>query len=211
MRSVITHVKSLFDQPMRWIEVLSLKRLNKFDDEPEEPWSENGVSYEIDQEWDNNLMDGSSKDEALEQKAIYEESWGNAKQSVINFCGWLKMTFRNFHELDYELLEKLQDYWWKVNNRECSPFANWRDYIRGPYANYYSTGLQYKKIRDDQVFGDDEKYVAVKEDEYDDLTSTSEDACRAYQEIFLIMDEGWTVTRADYRKLKKNSNLKTLL
>ncbi|GJZ30393.1 hypothetical protein Tco_0575440, partial [Tanacetum coccineum] len=40
-------------------------------------------------------------------------------------------------------------------------------------------------------FRDDEEYVAVKEDEYDDLTSTSKDACRAYQEIFRMMDEGW--------------------
>ncbi|GKA20003.1 hypothetical protein Tco_0699918 [Tanacetum coccineum] len=30
-------------------------------------------------------------------------------------------------------------------------------------------------------FGQDEEYVVVKEDEYEDLTSTSEDACRAYQ------------------------------
>ncbi|GKC28648.1 hypothetical protein Tco_1035942 [Tanacetum coccineum] len=30
-----------------------------------------------------------------------------------------------------------------------------------------------------------------KENEYEDLTSTSEDACRAYQEIFRMMDEGW--------------------
>ncbi|GKG50650.1 hypothetical protein Tco_0538774, partial [Tanacetum coccineum] len=44
-------------------------------------------------------------------------------------------------------------------------------------------------------FRDDEEYVAVKEDEYDDLTSTSKDACRAYQEIFRMMDEGWMVTR----------------
>ncbi|GKE55713.1 hypothetical protein Tco_1494898 [Tanacetum coccineum] len=40
-------------------------------------------------------------------------------------------------------------------------------------------------------FGQDEEYVAVKEDEYKDLTSTSEDACRTYQEIFRMMDEGW--------------------
>ncbi|GKD47998.1 hypothetical protein Tco_1276974, partial [Tanacetum coccineum] len=46
-------------------------------------------------------------------------------------------------------------------------------------------------------FGDDEEYVVVKEDEYDDLTSTSKDACRAYQEIFCVMDKGWTVTRAE--------------
>ncbi|GJT72828.1 hypothetical protein Tco_1032114 [Tanacetum coccineum] len=99
--------------------MLKEQRLNKFDDEPEEPWSENGVPYKIgdhicepfrfkngetkwptcssnedgfchglelpgmvrvgymtyfqDQEWYNNLMDGSLKDEALEQKDIYEE------------------------------------------------------------------------------------------------------------------------------------------
>nr|GEU54747.1 putative reverse transcriptase domain-containing protein [Tanacetum cinerariifolium] len=38
-------------------------------------------------------------------------------------------------------------------------------------------------------FRDDEEYVAVKEDEYDDLTSTRKDACRAYREIFRMMDE----------------------
>ncbi|GKA44237.1 reverse transcriptase domain-containing protein [Tanacetum coccineum] len=43
-------------------------------------------------------------------------------------------------------------------------------------------------------FGQDEEYVAIKENEYEDLTSTSEDACRAYQEIFRMMDEGWMVT-----------------
>nr|GEU60019.1 hypothetical protein [Tanacetum cinerariifolium] len=37
----------------------------------------------------------------------------------------------------------------------------------------------------------DKEYVAVKEDEYEDLTSTSKDACRAYQEIFRMIDEGW--------------------
>ncbi|GJY62923.1 hypothetical protein Tco_0464383 [Tanacetum coccineum] len=42
-------------------------------------------------------------------------------------------------------------------------------------------------------FGQDEEYVAVKEDEYDDLARISKDACRAYQEIFRMMDEGWMV------------------
>ncbi|GJR33971.1 hypothetical protein Tco_1209655 [Tanacetum coccineum] len=46
-------------------------------------------------------------------------------------------------------------------------------------------------------FGQDEEYVAVKEDEYEDLTSTSEDACRAYQEIFRMMDKEWIVIRAE--------------
>ncbi|GKB81139.1 hypothetical protein Tco_0948034, partial [Tanacetum coccineum] len=46
-------------------------------------------------------------------------------------------------------------------------------------------------------FNNDEKYTAVKEDEYDDLTITREEACQAYQEIFRIIDEGWTVTRVE--------------
>ncbi|GJY53503.1 hypothetical protein Tco_0445167 [Tanacetum coccineum] len=46
-------------------------------------------------------------------------------------------------------------------------------------------------------FGQDEEYVAIKEDEYDDFARTSKDACRAYQEIFRMMDEGWMVTRAE--------------
>ncbi|GJU69301.1 hypothetical protein Tco_1255560 [Tanacetum coccineum] len=46
---------------------------------------------------------------------------------------------------------------------------------------------------DDEEY--DEKYVAIKEDEYDDLAKASEEACRAYQEIFRMMDEGWMVTR----------------
>ncbi|GKB40355.1 hypothetical protein Tco_0885297, partial [Tanacetum coccineum] len=42
-----------------------------------------------------------------------------------------------------------------------------------------------------------EEYVAIKEDECDDLTLTNEEACRAYQEIFRMMDEGWMVTRTE--------------
>nr|GEX91276.1 hypothetical protein [Tanacetum cinerariifolium] len=44
------------------------------------------------------------KEEALKQKDIYEGSWSDATHGVIDFCSWLKGCFRNFHELDYELL-----------------------------------------------------------------------------------------------------------
>ncbi|GJR65195.1 hypothetical protein Tco_0011260 [Tanacetum coccineum] len=46
-------------------------------------------------------------------------------------------------------------------------------------------------------FNNDDEYVVVKEDEYDDLTITRNEACRAYQEIFQIMDEVWMVTRVE--------------
>ncbi|GJT40826.1 hypothetical protein Tco_0612845 [Tanacetum coccineum] len=49
-------------------------------------------------------------------------------------------------------------------------------------------------------FGQDKVYVAMKEDEYEDLTSTSEDECQAYQEIFRMLDEGWMITREELRR-----------
>nr|GEV07125.1 hypothetical protein [Tanacetum cinerariifolium] len=56
-------------------------------------------------------------------------------------------------------------------------------------------GLKNKAIMealiDEDEESNNEEYVVVKEDEYDDLTSTSKDACRAHQEIFRIIDEGW--------------------
>ncbi|GJZ21413.1 hypothetical protein Tco_0558452, partial [Tanacetum coccineum] len=214
---------------------------NELNDELEEPWSEDGVPCEIcdhicepfhfkdgkatwptcssnddgfyngrklsgmvrvgymtyfqDYEWYDKLMDGNLKEEALKQKAVYE-SHG---------------------------VMLLQDYWWKVNNQEYSPFSNWRDHIRGPYANFTTTydpyldvnrifgrngkacnncNVQEKeeqhnerrgdtahnapvcKIRRFEMikysFGKKEEYVAIKECEYDDLTRTNKDACRAY-------------------------------
>ncbi|GJW94572.1 hypothetical protein Tco_0174244 [Tanacetum coccineum] len=132
---------------------------SELNNEVGEPWSKDGVPYELydhicepfrmvrvgymtyfqDYEWYNNLMDSSLKEEALKQKAIYEKSWGDATQSVINFCAWLKRSFGDFHKLDYELLVKVEECWWKINNHECSLFADWRDHIRGPYANIDTT------------------------------------------------------------------------
>nr|GEV62491.1 C2 calcium/lipid-binding domain, CaLB [Tanacetum cinerariifolium] len=46
-------------------------------------------------------------------------------------------------------------------------------------------------------FRDDEEYVAIKENEYDDLTNTSKDEIHTYQEIFRMMDEGWMLTSTE--------------
>ncbi|GJT10537.1 hypothetical protein Tco_0857579 [Tanacetum coccineum] len=60
-------------------------------------------------------------------------------------------------------------------------------------------------------FNDDEEYVVVKEDEYGDLTVTRKEACRAYQEIFQIMDVGWMLPRAfnDFWKLEVEYGVST--
>ncbi|GJZ58037.1 hypothetical protein Tco_0613531 [Tanacetum coccineum] len=52
-------------------------------------------------------------------------------------------------------------------------------------------------------FGQDEGYVAIKEDEYEGLTNTSKGAIHTYQEIFRMMDEGWM----DLAKRKEIDNV----
>ncbi|GKA01808.1 hypothetical protein Tco_0674473 [Tanacetum coccineum] len=70
----------------------------------EEPWSDNG-----DHKWYNKLADGKLKVEALMHKAKVEESWGDAIPVVIKFYAWLKSSFENFHELDHDVLVKLEE------------------------------------------------------------------------------------------------------
>ncbi|GKF02603.1 hypothetical protein Tco_0029526, partial [Tanacetum coccineum] len=79
------------------------------------------------------------------------------------------------------------------------------DYNEGTYKNethdegHELCGIKTRKVPICQIkrykmikysFNNEEEYVAVKEDEYNDLTITSEEACQAYQEIFRMMDEG---------------------
>ncbi|GJX04676.1 hypothetical protein Tco_0190592 [Tanacetum coccineum] len=54
-------------------------------------------------------------------------------------------------------------------------------------------------------FGQDEEYVVVKEDEYNDLGRTNEDACRAYQEIFRMIDEGWMIVMKNPNPLNERN------
>ncbi|GJS59872.1 hypothetical protein Tco_0654656 [Tanacetum coccineum] len=119
------------------------------------------------------------KDESLKQKAIYEKSWGNATQSVVNFYPWLKRSFGNFHEIDYELLVKLKECWWKINDHECSLFTNWRDHIRGPYANVNTTYHHYLDSRngragnDSNVQEEEEQHNKGQCDLFDNLAQES--------------------------------------
>ncbi|GJY48532.1 hypothetical protein Tco_0438488, partial [Tanacetum coccineum] len=43
--------------------------------------------------------------------------------------------FRNFHELDYNVLVKLQECWWKINAHEVTPFTRLESYGLKSYAN----------------------------------------------------------------------------
>ncbi|GKC68851.1 hypothetical protein Tco_1114734, partial [Tanacetum coccineum] len=78
-----------------------------------------------------------------------------------------------------------------------------RDHEERDYENEHNNEERCKLFNDQELpvctirrfkmikysFGQDEEYVAIKEDEYEDLTNISKDACQAYQEIFRMMDE----------------------
>ncbi|GJW21401.1 hypothetical protein Tco_0032023 [Tanacetum coccineum] len=104
----------------------------------EEPWSENrgmvrvgSITYLQDHKWYDELADGKLKDETLALKARIKGSWGDMTPGVMKFCGWLKNNFENFYELDYDVLVKLQECWWKVNAHEITPFTRMENFERG--------------------------------------------------------------------------------
>ncbi|GKD70357.1 hypothetical protein Tco_1324447, partial [Tanacetum coccineum] len=44
--------------------------------------------------------------------------------------------FGDFYKLDYNVLVKLQECWWKINVNEVAPFTRSESYGRRPYANF---------------------------------------------------------------------------
>ncbi|GJW44964.1 hypothetical protein Tco_0073763 [Tanacetum coccineum] len=79
--------------------------------------------------------------------------------------------------------KKIRGYEIEVSDDESSD-------LKGYWSDKEETAKNFKNMIK-YSFNDEEEYVAVKEDEYNDLKITSEEACRAYQEIFRMMDEGW--------------------
>ncbi|GKA67051.1 hypothetical protein Tco_0766859, partial [Tanacetum coccineum] len=143
----------------------------------EEPWLDNG-----DHKWYDELAEGKLKEETLMHKAKVKESWGNTTPGVMKFCAWLINNFENFHELDYNVLVKLQECWWIINAHEVTPF----------------TRLEICKIRRSEMmkysFNADEEYIAIKEFEY---LNHSKDNLDAHRELLRIIKEGWLVETPD--------------
>ncbi|GJZ71677.1 hypothetical protein Tco_0635528 [Tanacetum coccineum] len=136
--------------------------------------------YYQDLKWYEALEDGELKEEALKHKAIVEgiieEDDESINEGLRRWDGY-EITNRDHEEIKFEMEH--------YNEGRCELFDD-----------HELSVCNIRKIKMIKYsFVDDEKYVAIKKDEYDDLTSTSKDACRAYQEIFCMMDEGWMVTR----------------
>ncbi|GJR97193.1 hypothetical protein Tco_0269367 [Tanacetum coccineum] len=126
-----------------------------------------------DLEWYEALKDSKLKNEALRNKAIMEGLISNNESS--NDC-WKRL---KSHEIYYYNYDK-----WEYEN-ETHKEGHELCGIKTREVPIYQI-KRYKMIK--YSFNNEEEYVAVKENEYDNLTITSEEACRAYQEIFQMMD-----------------------
>nr|GEU63836.1 hypothetical protein [Tanacetum cinerariifolium] len=135
----------------------------------------NTLRYQ-DLEWYEALKDSKLKEEALKNRAIMEGIINDDNESSNK--GW--KTWDNFENInrDHEEREYKKEH---KDEERCELFDN--PHQEAPVC----------KIRRFEIikysFDEDKEYVAIKEHGYDDLTSTNEDACRAYQEIFRRMDE----------------------
>ncbi|GKA11409.1 reverse transcriptase domain-containing protein [Tanacetum coccineum] len=129
----------------------------------------------INLEWYEALEDSELKDEALRNNAIMEGfiKDDDDESRSEQMKRWnIYANYDDAYEINHEREELCEV-------RE-SPVCNVRRYMMIKYS-----------------FNNDDEYVAIKENKYDDLTITRKEVCLAHQEIFRIMDEGWMVTRAE--------------
>ncbi|GKC68643.1 hypothetical protein Tco_1101241 [Tanacetum coccineum] len=138
---------------------------------------ENQLHYQ-DYEWYEALEDSELKNEALRNKAIMD--------GFIN---------DEIEELRYEQMRRWDIYTNYDDTYKINHDDNERNGLCEVHEPLVCTIQRFEMIK--YSFGQGEEYVAIKEDEYDDLARTGNNACRTYQEIFRIMDEGWVVTRAE--------------
>ncbi|GJW75706.1 hypothetical protein Tco_0135076 [Tanacetum coccineum] len=132
--------------------------------------------------WYEALKDSELKDEALRNNAIMKGLISDDESSDDYWKRWKshEIYYHNYDEREYE----------NETHKERHKLCGIKSH-EVPVCQI----KRYKMIK--YSFNDEEEYVAIKEDEYDDFTITSEEACRAYQEIFQTMDEGWIITRIE--------------
>ncbi|GKE25962.1 hypothetical protein Tco_1441346, partial [Tanacetum coccineum] len=141
----------------------------------------NSLHYQ-DREWYEALKDSKLKDEALRNNVIMEGLISNDESSNDYRKRWKihEINYHNYDEGEYE----------NETHKEGRELCGIKTH-EVPVCQI----KRYKMIK--YSLNDEEEYVAVKEEEYDDLTNTSKEARRAYQEIFRMMDEGWMETRTE--------------
>ncbi|GJS45493.1 hypothetical protein Tco_0595614 [Tanacetum coccineum] len=138
---------------------------------PEEPWSENGVPYQLcDYRCEpNHFKNGKTK-------------WPTCSSDIDGFCngrelsGMVRvecMTYFQDHKwydeladgklkeetlahkakLNYDVLVKLEECWWKVNAHEIALFTRIENFKQGPYANVKTEKTHDPYLDINRIFG----------------------------------------------------------
>ncbi|GJY36280.1 hypothetical protein Tco_0421658 [Tanacetum coccineum] len=140
----------------------------------------NSLHYQY-YEWYEALEDSELKEEALRNKAIMEGLIDDDNDD--ESCYEQKKRWNIYDDTNHD------------HKHEIDHEADKREELCEIHEISVSTIRRFRMIK--YSFEQDEEYIVVKEDEYNDLTRANENACRAYQEIIRMMDEGWMVTRAE--------------
>ncbi|GJR76889.1 hypothetical protein Tco_0089254 [Tanacetum coccineum] len=122
----------------------------------------NSLHYQ-DYEWYEALKDSELKEQALRNKAIMEGLICDDESSNDGWRRWEshEITYHDHDEIEYE--NETHDERQELCETHELQVCNMRRFEVIKYS-----------------FGQDEEHVVVKEDEYDDLARTNNDACRAY-------------------------------
>ncbi|GKA39454.1 hypothetical protein Tco_0732005 [Tanacetum coccineum] len=106
----------------------------------------------------HNLFDHDDEEEADDNEGpdeINDEqikgSWGDVTPGIMKFCTWLRDSFENFYKLEYDVLVKLEECWWKVNTNEICPYTRWDNRLQGPYANTKPNGTFNRYLDTDRM------------------------------------------------------------
>ncbi|GJR53948.1 hypothetical protein Tco_1404469 [Tanacetum coccineum] len=161
---VVVFPISLADPDLLTKDIEGFKTYNECKDDWIYKWNEN-MPWVHEKPW-TDTGDNELKDEALRNKAIMEGLIDEDDKSSNN--GWKRWD-------GYEIADHDQEERKYENKHENKERCELSDDHELPICNI----RRFEMVK--YSFGDDEEYVAVKEDEYNDLTNTSKDACRAYQ------------------------------
>ncbi|GJT63102.1 hypothetical protein Tco_1006635 [Tanacetum coccineum] len=139
--------------------------------------------------------------------------------SDVAFTKWLGSKIFNYKTIDHYTMKALWIYWIRGDDEaeltdeessddedEVAKDYEWYEALKD--SELKEEALRNKAIMEGLIEEDDDdekeksyvRFMNFKEDEYNDLIRANKDACRAYQEIFRMMDEGWTVTRAEQKR-----------
>nr|GEW10618.1 reverse transcriptase domain-containing protein [Tanacetum cinerariifolium] len=119
----------------------------------EELWLDNGVPYQL---CDHICEPYHFKNEMTK--------WPTCSLDIDGFCNSRELprmvqlinSFENFHELDYNVLVKLQECWWKINAHEFAPFTRSENYDQGPYENAKTKRAYNLYLDINRIFGRNE-------------------------------------------------------